>query len=244
MPLDELHLYRVTYGSEFITTEQRLSEYDNGHLTRVIEKEWPTLAGTNIPSPPPPLLPQAASDAHQGIVTSTQMVMHQKEPRYRYQVTFNGECFVSPSVNPEGLSLAVVLEKTASVWSELTDRTTAILCYDKVGKSWKVTKETSMIGLFDCFAEEIVRSSTGDTVFILKLAVLLEDTTDQGVSEDSAVRCPSPSTSSDVAGTTFAVALGGSSHTRPPNSWVPSTVNKAGNVPCKDHEVMVVWERT
>ncbi|EER20564.1 hypothetical protein Pmar_PMAR010311 [Perkinsus marinus ATCC 50983] len=102
--------------------------------------------------------------------------MHQREPRYRYRVTFNGECFVSDSVNPEGLPLAVVLEKTASVWSELTDRTAAILCYDKVGKSWKVTKETSMVALFDCFAEEIVRSSTGDTVFILKLAVLLEDT--------------------------------------------------------------------
>ncbi|KAF4734925.1 hypothetical protein FOZ62_005298, partial [Perkinsus olseni] len=90
--------------------------------------------------------------------------------RYRYQVTLNGECFVSSSHDTIDFSLHTVRKDIIGVWPGLAGDGIHLVCYDKAGRSRKI-KEASMAGLFDCFAEETVRSD-GRTILILKLEVV------------------------------------------------------------------------
>ncbi|KAF4660214.1 hypothetical protein FOZ61_008276 [Perkinsus olseni] len=89
--------------------------------------------------------------------------------RYRYQVSFNGECFVSSSHDTIDFSLHTVRKDIIRVWPELTGDGIHLVCYDKAGNSRKI-REASMAGLFDCFGEETVRFD-GRIILILKLEV-------------------------------------------------------------------------
>ncbi|KAF4715573.1 hypothetical protein FOZ63_005110 [Perkinsus olseni] len=105
-------------------------------------------------------------------VGTTQVVS--RPPQYRYQLTFNEQCFVSKSYDTIDFSLEKIREDVEKVWPHLAPNSLqCFICKDKAGRSWEVTEESSMSGLFDCFAEETVRSD-GHTVLILKLEVGLE----------------------------------------------------------------------
>ncbi|KAF4686834.1 hypothetical protein FOZ60_004758 [Perkinsus olseni] len=120
-----------------------------------------------------------------------------RPPRYRYQLTFDVRCFVSTWHHAIDFSLDTMREDVARVWPELAANTVQFfLCKDKAGRSWEVTEKSSMSGLFDCFAEETVRSD-GHTILILKLEVRLEGTHHERASTDSVPAFAPPSLEGD-----------------------------------------------
>ncbi|KAF4719854.1 hypothetical protein FOZ63_028045 [Perkinsus olseni] len=138
--------------------------------------------------------------------------------RYRYQVTLNGECFVSSSHDTIDFSLHTVRKDIIRVWPGLTWDGIHLVCYDKAGKSRKI-KEASMAGLFDCFAEETVRSD-GRTVLILKLEVVhkLNNTSKKATKATTAAYRTSPREDdlvSSIAASSDASEIDCSSH----DSW-------------------------
>ncbi|KAF4715574.1 hypothetical protein FOZ63_005111 [Perkinsus olseni] len=129
---------------------------------------------TVVPGPTGPIHAVAEEPEEQQGDESVQVGTPQvvsRPPQYRYQLTSYGQFFVSKSYDTIDFPLESVREDVRNVWPHLAaDNVQFFYCYDKAGRSWEMTEESSMSGLFDSFAEETVRSD-GHTILILKLKV-------------------------------------------------------------------------
>ncbi|KAF4677040.1 hypothetical protein FOL47_003773 [Perkinsus chesapeaki] len=98
-----------------------------------------------------------------------------RPPRYQYQIFRGDECFISAIHNEIDFSMDDIRKDIEDVWPELSQTNFPLRCRDasaKISSSRNelTTKSSSVDGLFDCFAKEVVRPN-GDYILILELTV-------------------------------------------------------------------------
>ncbi|KAF4677039.1 hypothetical protein FOL47_003772 [Perkinsus chesapeaki] len=112
--------------------------------------------------------------------------------RYRYQVRYGNEVFISPHYNTLGFSWQTIRKDVDQIWPRIAGSELLVQTADG-GDAMSVTV-ASLPGLFDCFAHEVVRS-TGDSVLVLKLSVGNGETFEKNLSScpsDDPVECHAP----------------------------------------------------